>query len=854
MSTSSNTALATITGIVRDHARDDDGSTFLRLLHAGSDDETLSYAELVEHAGRWSARFAADGLTPGDRVIVILRHSLDLYAAYIGALLGGHVPAMFSFPSPKYSEDRYFEHVGVLIASSGAREIVTYPELAEKLPQRERTSLGNARVTTPAHLQSVPVAPAPTAVDPEAAAFVQYSSGTTGIKKGVVVSHRALLWQLEAYADAIGAGPRDRIVSWLPLYHDMGLIACLFLPLVRKIPLVAMSPFDWVAQPAMWPRAISDYGGTLSWLPNFAYSFMAANVRDDELAGVDLSTLRGVVNCSEPVMRSSHEAFLARFGRHGMTEDRLAASYAMAENTFAVTSGGFGVQLREGHTVLSSGRPLPGVEVRIRGLAHGDGDDREIGEVVLRSPCLMDGYDGNQEATAEALRDGWHLTGDLGYLDGDDLFVTGRVKDLIIIGGRNVYPQDVEAAVHNAEGVIPGRAVAFGVPDERQGTESLVVVAETNESDTGRREEIRRLIHASVAELTEVVPGDILLVEPRTLHKSSSGKLARAANRELYLGMRQPHASMSKRASRGGATDLIDAVRVAVARVARVARVRDDESLLRSGLIDSFGMVELFAELEAATGVRLTADHLTELERMDTIAALANLVTDGAVRPAPSTLVLDSRDIPMAVGGPQPARRGQVGWWTRLYRAILRRHGVQFGPGLRVLGPIHLQLEGNGSHVSLGRNVTLMPGVHLKNREEGRIVLHDGAKLDSVVRLVAANDATIELGENAVFGMGTVVNAGADVRIGRNAFTASHCVIISSEHGLASGVPMREQPYTHSPVLIGEDVWLGANCLVSKGARIGHGAVVSAGSVVAGDVPPAAIVQGQPARVIKFRQ
>ncbi len=158
------------------------------------------------------------------------------------------------------------------------------------------------------------------------------------MKKGVAVSHRALLWQTEAYGDAIGAEPGDRIVSWLPLYHDMGLVACLLLPLLRGVPVVAMSPFDWVRRPAMWPRAVSDHGGTLSWLPNFAYAFMAERVRDEQLEGVSLASLRGVVNCSEPIMDASERAFLDRFAAHGMTADRLAASYAMAENTFAVTS------------------------------------------------------------------------------------------------------------------------------------------------------------------------------------------------------------------------------------------------------------------------------------------------------------------------------------------------------------------------------------------------------------------------------------------------------------------------------------------------------------------------------------
>jgi acetyltransferase-like isoleucine patch superfamily enzyme len=216
--------------------------------------------------------------------------------------------------------------------------------------------------------------------------------------------------------------------------------------------------------------------------------------------------------------------------------------------------------------------------------------------------------------------------------------------------------------------------------------------------------------------------------------------------------------------------------------------------------------------------------------------------------------VQTAADIPMALGGPQSPRGGGAGWWTRFYRMVLRRHGIKFGPGLRVLGPVQLQIDGKGSNIVLGRNVTLMPGAHLKNRENGRIVLHDGVKLDSVTRLVAANDATIELGENTAIGLGTIINAGADVRIGRYGLIAGHCVMSASDHGFEAGAFIREQPYTYDEIRIGQDVWLGAHTFVSKGARIGDGAVVSAGSFVAGEIPPGAIARGRPAEVVKFRE
>src|SRR6185312_2837867 len=283
--------MPTVPEAIRGHAATDDGAEFLRLISEHEEDRVLSYGQLVAEAERWAAFFAARGLQAGERVIVVLPHSLDLYGAYIGALLGGLVPAMFAFPSPKFSEREYFRNVGTLISTARAGMLVTYPELAGKLEQRERDALGSAQLVTPATMKSdaVPGPPAEPSPAPEATAFLQYSSGTTGIKKGVAVSHRALLWQIDAYATAIGAGPEDRIVSWLPLYHDMGLIACLFLPLLRRIPLVAMSPFHWVRTPSLWTDAVTQHRGTLSWLPNFAYSFLATNIRGEALARADLS-------------------------------------------------------------------------------------------------------------------------------------------------------------------------------------------------------------------------------------------------------------------------------------------------------------------------------------------------------------------------------------------------------------------------------------------------------------------------------------------------------------------------------------------------------------------------------------
>ena len=864
--------------IVMNLERREADNEFLRLVYNDRPDEPLTYRELIERARAWQSYFLQAGLEPGDRVIVVLRHSVDLYAAYIGALLGGMVPAMFSYPSPKFSEHEYSRTVGTLLERTRARVIVCFAELGASFAQHLPPG-GGTRIVAPQDVVAPPQRPPIVDCVATDVAFLQFSSGTTGIKKGVAVTHAALLGHIDAYARAIRLGPQDRIASWLPLYHDMGLITCFFLPLIMMVPVVAMCPFEWVKRPAMWLRAVSRHRATLAWLPNFAFSFLARTVPDHELDAVDLSSLRGLVNCSEPLMAASLEGFAERFAPFGFDRRSFAASYAMAENTFAVTSGGFGqpVKLdwidgealrREGAcrpvpasapgavATVSSGQALPDTTIGIIDSEGTQLGERRIGEIVVRSPALMKEYDNNGDATAESLRDGAFHTGDLGYFVDGELFVTGRKKDLIIIGGRNIYPQDIEAAVARVDGIMAGRVVACGRSDPRIGTEALVILAETEESDPGKRATIEQTIRKTVVALTDCAPSDIRLLAPRWLLKSSSGKPARQANFERYEQLAQADGTAAETAmtSVSAPGELLRIVRECVRRVAdaqrrgHAVRLDDATSFSRSGLIDSFGLAELLVMLETALGHPISEAAFAG--SFDSIEAIVRALADG--EPQQLQAFEYGQAIPMSTEAPIKVRSA-VNFWTLLYRLLFRLKGIRYGRGVRVLGPLILECPGNPRNISMGDNVTLMPAVHLKVRENGAIVIHDEVKLDTGVRLVAANNARIEIGAGSGVGIGTVVNAGEDVLIGRGSLIGGYCALNASEHGIAAGLPMRQQPFTHAPIRIFDDVWLGTHVAVLRGARIGPGAIVSAGSVVSGDLPPGAIGQGQPARVIKFR-
>ncbi|MFN2134407.1 MAG: AMP-binding protein, partial [Candidatus Promineifilaceae bacterium] len=396
---------------------------------------------------------------------------------------------------------------------------------------------------------------APAAPDPQHIALLQHSSGTTGLQKGVALAHEAVLNQLAAYSEAIALSGKDVVVSWLPLYHDMGLIAGFLLPLFQGVPLVLMSPFDWVRHPALLLSAIDAHGGTLTWLPNFAYNHLARRVRERDSEGLSLAGMRLFINCSEPVRQDSHDLFLSRFAPLGARPEQLAVSYAMAENTFAVTQTRPGQMPRQdvvdrqaleeelvarpvakGDTgalvQVSCGAPVAHTAVRVLDGSGNDLPERSVGEIAIRSNCMLSGY--YRRPDLQPFQDGWYRTGDRGYLSAGELFVIGRSKDLIINAGKNVYPQDIEAIVNGVPGVHAGRAVAFGVPDAREGTELIAVVAEVRSADPAERKEIGKLIRQEVARQSMVTVSYVYLVGDKWLIKTSSGKIARAANRDKW--------------------------------------------------------------------------------------------------------------------------------------------------------------------------------------------------------------------------------------------------------------------------------------------------------------------------------
>ena len=533
----------------------------LTLQFSGLDDLPLTYDQLVHGASAYAWTLEHEGIQPGEVVVLIFQYGENLVYAFWGAILHGAVPSIMPFLTEKLSPERYKADLSALISVTKPAAIVTYPEFEGEVRAalQEGDSVRSVMVADHISTQND--------IDftslkgfqqkSEDIVLLQHSSGTTGLQKGVALSHRAVFNQLDSYGNSLAITENDVIVSWLPLYHDMGLIAGFLMPILLGIPLVIMSPFDWVRAPYRLLKSISKYRGTLIWLPNFAYNFCAQKIRDRHIEGIDLSSLRAVINCSEPVHWESHVAFYERFNNHGLKLEMLQTSYAMAENVFGVTQSKLGsipvvdeidresfmveriakypFDGRPSMKMMSSGQPLENVKVRVLDEGGNDLPERVIGELVIQSDCMLTGYFNRPDLTEKAFRDGWYLTGDYGYISNGEIFVSGRKKDMIIVGGKNIYPQDLEALTYEVAGVHAGRSVAFGMFDETQGTEDIVVIAEVDSEDTEEQQKIADAIRLHVTKNSAIALRYVKVVGPKWILKTSSGKTARSANKEKFL-------------------------------------------------------------------------------------------------------------------------------------------------------------------------------------------------------------------------------------------------------------------------------------------------------------------------------
>ncbi len=519
---------------------DRDASRVCLELHSGG--TKVSFGEMERGISSAAARLADNGVGPGDIVLIFAHHDPGTFFAFFGAQLLGAVPSFMSPPTSRQPVDLWARDHAALVARIHPALLVCGEGIRDEIAQ-----LGGSRVLTTGDFETLRPAPKMQechCVEPDRIAFLQHSSGTTGLKKGVEVTYRQLQAQVESFASVLGVADEDCVVSWLPVYHDMGLIAATLMPFALGLPIALLDPMHWLEEPSSYLALLASKPNSFSWLPNFAFPFLVQ--RGSLPTGADLSRVRAIVNCSEPCKASSMASFHSRFGAHGLPSSAIRVCYAMAEYVFAVTqtegaarvlsidpavfdSDHRAVPRPNGRTVVSVGRPLPGTEIRVgNGLRDGD-----VGELFVRGPSLCSGYHLAPEITAQKFVDGWYRTGDLGFLHEGELYITGRLDDVIIVRGKNLYAHDVEMLATQTGLVRAGRAVAFGLEDAELGTEKLIVVAEVGAA--GAERETAKAIRTAILETYGLSPADVLLVPPDTLVKTSSGKVSRSENRRRYI-------------------------------------------------------------------------------------------------------------------------------------------------------------------------------------------------------------------------------------------------------------------------------------------------------------------------------
>ncbi|WP_191624437.1 AMP-binding protein, partial [Pseudomonas fluorescens] len=550
-------AARTLIEVLEWHVRHQPQFPHVRLLGESDQPQDISYGALHQAARAVAAGLQRSGLQAGQTVALMLPTGCDFLHGFFGILLAGGVPVPI-YPPLRLSqiEDHLHRQAGIL-RNAEAKVLITVKEakLLARLLQPQVPSL--TRIATVGELTGEGGECITPPRQPEDLAFLQYTSGSTGQPKGVMVSHANLLANLRTMGKALKVGPQDVFVSWLPMYHDMGLIGAWLGSLYYGYSLVLMSPLAFLARPARWLWTIDRFHGTLSAAPNFAYELCLSKLAEGDLEGLDLSSWRVAFNGAEPVSPDTLQRFAERFARYGFAPTALAPVYGLAEATLGLAFPPLGrgplidrVQREAFQThgnalpgaahasatlrFVSSGRPLPGQQIRIVDGSGLELPERSEGHLQFRGPSTSGGYYRNPEETRRVLRDGWFDSLDFAYMAGGEVYLTGRAKDLIIRAGRNIYPYDVEAAVGNLPGLRKGCIAVFGSPDPATGTERLVVLAESNEKEAGARQRLQQEVNRIVVDLTGVPPDDIVLAPPHSVLKTSSGKIRRAASRELY--------------------------------------------------------------------------------------------------------------------------------------------------------------------------------------------------------------------------------------------------------------------------------------------------------------------------------
>lgn len=527
----------------------------LYLQNEMGEEKVITYGELFSEAQKVAQGLYNLGIQPGEAIAIMLPTSDEFFFAFLGVLLLGAVPVPIYPPFRPDRIEEYAKREAKILHNAQARILITFTHAAilSNILQPFIPSL-KAVVTLKnlqAKVENLPSCP----TDADDPALIQYTSGSTGDPKGVLLHHKNILANIRAIGKGLHIKPNDVAVSWLPLYHDMGLMSWLT-SLYFGAPITILSPLTFLTRPERWLWTIHYHRATVSGGPNFGYELCAKKIKPTDIEGLDLSSWNYAFSGAEPISPKTLERFSKKFAPFGFKKDTFAPVYGLAEGTVGLTFPpksrpplidkierhafekdhlAIPTQKKDFLEFVACGQPLEQHEIRIVDDSGNPLKDRTVGNLQFKGPSSMQGYFNNVAATQKIYHNGWWETGDLGYIAEGDLYITGRKKDLIIKAGRNLYPQEVEEIVGLVPGIRKGCVAAFGVHDNVTATEKLIVVAETYEQNKQAQQKIRQAVIENMGISLGIPPDGVILVPPKTIPKTSSGKLQRSACKQAYV-------------------------------------------------------------------------------------------------------------------------------------------------------------------------------------------------------------------------------------------------------------------------------------------------------------------------------
>ena len=548
---------STLTGVLKWHVNHNRDRPHILLSDGYSETETITYGELHDAAACLATAMRGRGLEPGEFVGIMLPTGREFFEIFFASLFAGAVPVPM-YPPVRLSqlEEHLRRQAGILKNSEAALFII--PEEGKALATLLGGQIETLRdIATVRELRKESTTELSLPCQADDLAMLQYTSGSTGDPKGVILTHANLLANIRAMGDAIEATSKDVFVSWLPLYHDLGLIGAWFGSLYYAVPVIIMSPLRFIVRPESWLWAIHRNRATLSAAPNFAFELCVNKIEDDAIKGLDLSSLRMVANGAEPVSAETIRRFTERFQPYGFRPEAMTPVYGLAENAVglafssqdeapivdrisrdAMAQNEMAVPAasEDAHAMsfVSSGVPLPGNQIRIVDALGQELGARRQGRLEFKGPSATSGYYKNPQKTGALFHSGWLDSSDLAYIAEGNVFITGRIKDIIIKGGRNIYPEEIEEAVGSLPGIRKGCVAAFASADQRTGSERLIIVAETRSTDLAVHTKLEHEVAQVVTDVLGLPADEVIISPPHTVPKTSSGKIRRSTIQDLY--------------------------------------------------------------------------------------------------------------------------------------------------------------------------------------------------------------------------------------------------------------------------------------------------------------------------------